>query len=135
MINDISGVPNWNKVNSGMLEMYRAEVLEKVPITQHFLFGSIIPWPGTAGERRRMAGGGDEAARVVQSGAVGAAAGVTGAAVTDAAVSGTSVTSTDLEGSAEAGTAVAGTAVTGAAVAVAAVTESGETGAGVTSRV
>lgn len=46
MINDISGVPTWQKVNSGMLKMYRAECLEKVPIMQHFLFGSIINWPG-----------------------------------------------------------------------------------------
>ncbi|BBG95773.1 phosphotyrosyl phosphatase activator family protein [Prunus dulcis] len=29
LLDDISGVPNWNKVNSGLLKMYKAEVLEK----------------------------------------------------------------------------------------------------------
>lgn len=42
--NIASTVPTWSKVASGLLKMYRAEVLHKVPVVQHFYFGDVLAW-------------------------------------------------------------------------------------------
>jgi len=39
---NISGVQTWSKVNSGLIKMYKAEVLAKYPVMQHVLFGSLL---------------------------------------------------------------------------------------------
>ena len=39
---NISGVERWEKINSGLIKMYDAEVLKKFPIVQHFYFGSVL---------------------------------------------------------------------------------------------
>jgi serine/threonine-protein phosphatase 2A activator len=39
-----SGAASWEKVNKGMILKYNDDVLSKLPILQHMLFGSIFPY-------------------------------------------------------------------------------------------
>merc|ERR1712176_1333157 len=48
MLYNITAVATWQKTHAGLLKMYRAEVLGKKPVIQHFLFGDTIRWPGDA---------------------------------------------------------------------------------------
>jgi hypothetical protein len=43
MLNDISALPSWEKINGGMLKLYEGEVLKKLPVIQHLRFGSLFP--------------------------------------------------------------------------------------------
>lgn len=47
----ISAVASWTKINSGLVQMYRKEVLAKFPVIQHVFFGSLMSFspvkPGT----------------------------------------------------------------------------------------
>jgi len=42
MLNDISQIPSWSKVASGLLRMFDGEVLQKRQVVQHFVFGTIF---------------------------------------------------------------------------------------------
>ncbi|KAI6143675.1 hypothetical protein BKA82DRAFT_4182332 [Pisolithus tinctorius] len=39
---DVSAIKTWEKISAGMTKTYAAEVLGKLPVIQHSLFGSIL---------------------------------------------------------------------------------------------
>jgi serine/threonine-protein phosphatase 2A activator len=53
LLNDISGLQDWTRVNSGLLRMWCGEVLGKRVVVQHLGFGGVLPW--------RVADGAEEA--------------------------------------------------------------------------
>lgn len=57
LLNDISAVRTWAKVYTGLLRMYRVEVLGKLPIMQHFLFGKVLAFAPSAAEEEETSGG------------------------------------------------------------------------------
>jgi len=55
MLDDISHLANWSKVSSGLLRLYEGEVLNKMPVVQHFIFGNIFKATWTPSEAPRAA--------------------------------------------------------------------------------
>jgi len=43
-LDGVANVIHWEKVNQGMMKMYKGEILGKFPVMQHFKFGSILPF-------------------------------------------------------------------------------------------
>ncbi len=44
MLNDISNINHWGKICSGLMKLFQGEVLNKFPVIQHILFGSLLRW-------------------------------------------------------------------------------------------
>ena len=45
ILNDISAVASWDKVTQGLMKMFQAEVVGKLPVIKHLKFGSLLAFP------------------------------------------------------------------------------------------
>ena len=45
ILNDISAVGSWDKVTQGLMKMFQAEVVGKLPVIKHLKFGSLLAFP------------------------------------------------------------------------------------------
>jgi serine/threonine-protein phosphatase 2A activator len=48
---NVSGLEDWRRITGGMMKMYEGEVLHKINIVQHLLFGHHFPYPSVASPR------------------------------------------------------------------------------------
>lgn len=55
MLNDISNLPSWKQVASGLLKLFEGEVLKKRQVVQHFVFGNIFSANWTPSEVQKQA--------------------------------------------------------------------------------
>jgi len=55
MLDDISRLPSWGRVSRGLLRLYEGEVLDKMPVVQHFEFGALFKATWTPSQPPREA--------------------------------------------------------------------------------
>jgi Phosphotyrosyl phosphate activator (PTPA) protein len=51
MLNDISHIATWYKISSGLIKLYEGEVLSKLPVVQHLIFGALFPATWTPSQK------------------------------------------------------------------------------------